>query len=414
MDKTFETGKKLVELCKAGKHLEAIDKLYAPNIVSLEVHGTPEMPARMEGIAAIRKKGKWWQKTERAYDWLVGGYRWTLQVVLEHRALTLLICGGLFLITIGLFYVIPKGFIPNDDTSRIVGYTEAAEGISFAEMSRHQEQMVNLIRADPNVVGVLSTVGQSDVSAASNSGNILVLLKPIAQRSKDVDTIIEDLRPTLATVPGIQIFLQNPPLVQVGGQVTKSPYQLTLQGADRNELYANAETLQRKMAALPQLLDVTSDLQTKNPQLNVDIDRDKASSLGISAQQIEDALNDAYGTKQISTIYATSNEYQVIMEVKPEYQEDPSALGRLYIHSTAAPSSSSLSFSHACWPRSSRFALPNRRFLARQPMDRTIQSLLHIASRMPYQRRMCHMLRYNEIYKQIHQKRRRLWNTYNS
>jgi HAE1 family hydrophobic/amphiphilic exporter-1 len=130
-------------------------------------------------------------------------------------------------------------------------------------------------------------------------------------------------------------------LVQVGGQVTKSPYQLTLQGPERNELYTNAEALQKKMAALPQLLDVTSDLQTKNPQLNVDIDRDKASSLGVTAQQIEDALNDAYGTKQISTIYATSNEYQVIMEVKPEYQQDPSALGRLYIHATAGPSAAS-------------------------------------------------------------------------
>src|SRR6267143_1131342 len=285
----------------------------------------------------------WWQKTERGYEWLVGGYRWTLQLVLEHRALTKLICGVLFLVTIGLFYVIPKGFIPNDDTSRIVGYTEAAEGISFEEMSRHQEQMVDLIRADSNVVGVLSTVGFSDVSAASNSGNVLVLLKPINERKKDVDTIIEDLRPRLATVPGMRIFLQNPPLVQVGGQVTKSPYQLKLQGPERNELYANAEALQKKMAALPQLLDVTSDLQTKNPQLNVDIDRDKASSLGVSAQQIEDALNDAYGTKQISTIYATSNEYQVIMEVKPEYQQDPSALGRLYIHSTATAASASSS-----------------------------------------------------------------------
>src|SRR5712671_591791 len=296
-----------------------------------------------DGTAAVPAKGKWWQKTERAYEWLVGGYRWTLQIALEHRALTMLICGALFLVTVGLFYVIPKGFIPNDDTSRIVGYTEAAEGISFAEMSRHQEQIVDLIRSDPNVVGVLSTVGQSDVSAASNTGNILILLKPIAQRSKDVETIIEDLRPRLAAVPGMRIFLQNPPLVQVGGQVTKSPYQLTLQGPDRNELYTNAETLQRKMAALPQLLDVTSDLQTKNPQLNVDIDRDKASSVGISAQQIEDALNDAYGTKQISTIYATSNEYQVIMEVKPEYQQDPSALGRLYIHSTATAASASSS-----------------------------------------------------------------------
>ncbi|MDX6406323.1 MAG: hydrophobic/amphiphilic exporter (mainly bacteria), family [Blastocatellia bacterium] len=299
-----------------------------------DADGTSALPA---------ERSTWWQKTERGYEWLVGGYRWTLQVALDHRALTMMICGVLFLITIGLFYVIPKGFIPNDDTSRIVGYTEAAEGISFAEMSRHQEQIVDLIRADPNVVGVLSTVGFSDVSAASNTGNILVLLKPVNQRSKDVDSIIGDLRPRLATVAGMQIFLQNPPLVQVGGQVTKSPYQLTLQGPDRNELYTDADALQKKMAALPQLLDVTSDLQIKNPQLNVQIDRDKASSLGISAQQIEDALNDAYGTRQISTIYATSNEYQVIMEVKPEYQQDPDALGRLFIHSTATASTASSS-----------------------------------------------------------------------
>jgi HAE1 family hydrophobic/amphiphilic exporter-1 len=312
--------------------------------------------------------GKWWQKTERAYEWLVDSYRWTLQVVLEHRALTILICGVLFLITIGLFYVIPKGFIPNDDTSRIVGYTEAAEGISFAEMSRHQEQLVDLIRADPNVVGVLSTVGQSDVSAASNSGNILILLKPLSQRRKDVDTIIEDLRPRLASVPGMRIFLQNPPLVQVGGQVTKSPYQLTLQGPERNELYAGADVLQRKMAALPQLLDVTSDIQIKNPQLNVDIDRDKASALGVTAQQIEDALNDAYGTRQISTIYATSNEYEVIMEVKPEYQQDPSALGRLYIHSTTpAPSASQSTQPQSTPVQSSAQAVSSTQAPAGQP-----------------------------------------------
>ena len=286
-------------------------------------------------------RGKWWQKSERAYDWLLGGYSWTLQLVLEHRALTMLICGVLFAITILFFYIIPKGFIPNDDTSRIVGYTEAAEGISFEQMSRHQQQIVDVIRGNPNVVGVLSTVGKSDVSAASNTGNILILLKPLAQRKQDVETIITDLRPKLANVPGVRIYLQNPPLVQVGGQVTKSPYQLTLQGPDRNELYASADALLKKIAALPQLLDVTSDIQIKNPQLNVDIDRDKASALGISAQQIEDALNDAYGTRQISTIYATSNEYEVILEVKPEYQEDPSALGRLYIHSTASASSSS-------------------------------------------------------------------------
>jgi HAE1 family hydrophobic/amphiphilic exporter-1 len=285
--------------------------------------------------APVAHHGKFWQATERGYEWLVGSYRWTLQIALEHRALTLLICGVLFLITIALFYVIPKGFIPNDDTAQIVGYTEAAEGISFEEMSRHQEQIVDLIRKDPNVVGVLSTVGESDISAASNTGNILVLLKPVHDRKKNVETIIDDLRPRLASVPGVRIYLQNPPLVQVGGQVTKSPYQLTLQGPDRDELYAKANELMQKMTQMPQLLDVTSDIQTKNPQINVDIDRDKAAAVGVSAQQIEDALNDAYGTRQISTIYATSNEYQVILEVKPEYQRDPSALGGLYIHSTA-------------------------------------------------------------------------------
>jgi len=293
------------------------------------------------GTPALERHGKFWEITERGYDWLVGGYRWTLRIALDYSALTLAICGVLFLVTIGLFYIIPKGFIPNDDTAQIVGYTEAAEGISFNEMSRHQEQIVDLIRKDPNVVGVLSTVGESDISAASNTGNVLILLKPVNQRKKDVEAIIDDLRPRLAQVPGMRIYLQNPPLVQVGGQVTKSPYQLTLQGPDRDELYANANVLQQKMAVLPQLLDVTSDIQIRNPQLNVDIDRDKASAVGVTAQQIEDALNDAYGTRQISTIYATSNEYQVILEVKPEYQQDPSALGQLYIHSTATATTAS-------------------------------------------------------------------------
>jgi HAE1 family hydrophobic/amphiphilic exporter-1 len=297
-----------------------------------------EPPAVAGGHEAdALRHGKLWQASERGYEWLVGGYRWTLQIALEHRALTLLICGVLFLITIALFYVIPKGFIPNDDTAQIVGYTEAAEGISFGEMSRHQEQIVDLIRKDPNVVGVLSTVGESDISAASNTGNILILLKPVHDRKKDVESIIVDLRPKLASVPGVRIYLQNPPLVQVGGQVTKSPYQLTLQGPERDELYAKANELMGRMAAMPQLLDVTSDIQTKNPQLNVNIDRDKAAAVGVTAQQIEDALNNAYGTRQISTIYATTNEYQVILEVKPEYQQDPSALGHLYIHATAAP-----------------------------------------------------------------------------
>ena len=220
-------------------------------------------------------------------------------------------------------------------------------------------------------------MGQSDVSAASNTGNILVLLKPLAQRQARVDTVIEELRPKLAAVAGMRIYLQNPPLVQVGGQVTKSPYQLTLQGPDRKELYQNAEALEQKMAALPGLLDVTSDIQQHNPQLNVEIDRDKASSLGITAQQVENALNSAYGTQQISTIYASTNEYQVILEVQPQYQLDPSALAKLYIHSTATASTASQSSTQSSMAQPSptpaySFQAPAGETITSQTTDRLI------------------------------------------
>jgi len=298
--------------------------------------------ARPHDEASSSEHVSWWWWLERGYELMADGYRWSLQRVLEHRALTVLISTALLVVTVLLFYRIPKGFIPNDDTGQIIGYTEAAEGVSFPEMSRHQAQLVDVIRGDKNVTGVLSTVGQSDVSAASNTGNILILLKPLSQRREDVDQIIEDLRPKLATVPGIRIYLQNPPLVQVGGQVTKSPYQLTLQGPDRDQVYRNANQLQQKIAALPGVLDVTSDIQIHNPQLNVEIDRDKAGALGISAQEIEDTLNDAYGTRQISTIYGSTNEYQVILEVKPQFQQDPSSLGKLYVHASASPPPSTM------------------------------------------------------------------------
>jgi HAE1 family hydrophobic/amphiphilic exporter-1 len=300
-------------------------------IVGSNTQTVGEVPRDPTTETARSPRNGFWSWTETAYERLVGGYRRSLEIVLRHRALTVLISGVLFIVTIALFYLIPKGFIPNDDTGQIIGYTEAAEGISFTEMRRHQEQIVDIIRKNPNVAGVLSTVGESDVSAASNTGNVLVLLKPFNQRKADVDAVIEQLRPQLSQVPGIRIYLQNPPLVQIGGQVTKSPYELTLQGPDRDELYKNARALQDKLLTLPNLIDVTSDIQINNPQLNVQIDRDKASSVGISVQQIEDMLNDAFGTRQISTIYATSNEYEVIVEVKPEYQRDASTLGQLYI-----------------------------------------------------------------------------------
>jgi HAE1 family hydrophobic/amphiphilic exporter-1 len=231
--------------------------------------------------------------------------------------------------------VIPKGFLSSDDTGQFIGYTEGLAGVSFTEMQRHQKEATDLIRAHPAVAGVSSTVGQSDASPAGNSGNLLVLLKPRAERRQDVDEIIEELRPKLARVSGLRVFLQNPPSVSIGGQVTRSPYQLTLQASDRAELARVTEKLEAKVKAIPGLVDVATDLQNKNPQLAVTIDRDKASALGLTASQVEDALNNSYGTRQVSTIYTPTNEYQVILELLPEYQTSPQALSMLYVRNTA-------------------------------------------------------------------------------
>jgi HAE1 family hydrophobic/amphiphilic exporter-1 len=272
---------------------------------------------------------------ESIYRRMVQLYEWTLQLVLGWKLYFLLLSGVLAALTVVLFYFIPKGFIQSDDTGQIVGYTEAAQGISFEEMFRHHQELVDIILKDVNVSGVLSTVGESDVSAATNSGNLLILLKSVKERPLDVDGVIAELRTQLSTVPGIRVYLQNPPLVQVGGEVTKSPYQLSLQGPNRDELYKNALALQQKLESLPHLLDVTNDVEIDNPELNINIDRDEAAALGVTAQQVETTLDDAYGTPQVSTIYGSSNEYQVILEVKPEYQQDPSELGKLYVRSNS-------------------------------------------------------------------------------
>lgn len=281
------------------------------------------------------KHSKLFQISEKAFDMMLNAYRSSLNKVLQYRNEWLIVSLILAAITAYLFYIIPKGFIPSDDQGQIVGYTEGAQGISFEDMQKHQQELVELIRQDANVATVSSTVGQSEASPASNTGTLLILLKPTKERKKDVEEIIEELRPKLANVAGIQIFLQNPPSISIGGQVTKSLYQITLQGPTAEELYQSATDLQNKMSELPELQDVTSDLQINNPQLNIDIDRDKASAVGVSAQQIEDTLNSAYGTRQISTIYTASNEYQVIMEVRPDLQNDVNDVSQLYIHASA-------------------------------------------------------------------------------
>jgi HAE1 family hydrophobic/amphiphilic exporter-1 len=296
---------------------------------------TPMLCSRFLRASHVAGEGRFFRATERIFTAWLGLYDRTLGWILARQKETLAVSGVLLVVTGLLFAVIPKGFLSSDDTGQFIGYTEGLPGVSFAEMARHQKEVADLIRREPAVRGVSSTVGASDASPAGNSGSLLVLLKPRNQRKQDVDAVIEALRPKLASVSGIRVFLQNPPSVSIGGQVTRSPYQITLQGSDRAELARYTEVLEAKVKTLPGLVDVTTDLQNRNPQLAVTIDRDKASALGLTASQVEDALNNSYGTRQVSTIYTPTNEYQVILELLPEYQASPQALSLLYVRNAA-------------------------------------------------------------------------------
>ncbi|WP_218079338.1 multidrug efflux RND transporter permease subunit [Anthocerotibacter panamensis] len=267
--------------------------------------------------------------SERLFDGLLQGYQRSLQWVLGHRPLMLLTFTALLGATIGLFIIVPKGFIPTEDTGQITANTEAAQGISFGDMIRHQKEVAAIISRNPYVDAYNSSVG----NAASNAGRLFIRLKPRSERPS-ADEIIQDLRKQVAGIPGIRVYFQNPPAIRIGGQQSKALYQYTLQSPDTDELYKVAPVLEAKLRTLPELQDVNSDLQLKNPQVNIAIDRDKAAALGVTAQQIQMALGSAYGTPQISLFYTSTNQYRVILTVLPPYQSNTAALARLYVRST--------------------------------------------------------------------------------
>jgi HAE1 family hydrophobic/amphiphilic exporter-1 len=218
----------------------------------------------------------------------------------------------------------------------MLAITEAAQGTSYYQMVEYQKAIADVIARDPNVDSLVSSVGgaTSSTMGGPNFGQIIVHLKPRSQRRLLVNDIIEELRPKLASFPGMKVYVQNPPTIQIGGQVTKSQYQFSMQSPDKDEIYAAAQKLELAVAKMPGLQDVTSNLQIQTPQVNVTIDRDKAAALQVNAQQIENALYDAYGPRWVSTIYAAVNEYKVLLELMPEYQADPRALSLLYFKST--------------------------------------------------------------------------------
>jgi len=295
---------------------------------------TPMLCSRFLRPPAEERHGRFYKVSEGAFQALLTGYKWSLDRVLHFRRATMAVSFLLLVATAWLLMIMPKGFLPSEDTGQIFGFTEAAQGISFESMGRHQQALADVVLKDPNVDAFSSSIGAGGSSVAGNQGRIFIRLKDRDQRRLSADEVIQELRVKAASIPGIRMFLQNPPPIRIGGQLTKSLYQLTLQSPDTDELYARATELEARLRELPGLQDVTSDLQIQSPQVNVEIDRDRAVALGVTAGQVEDALYTAYGNRWISTIYAPNNEYRVIMELLPERQREVGDLSLLYVRSS--------------------------------------------------------------------------------
>jgi HAE1 family hydrophobic/amphiphilic exporter-1 len=292
---------------------------------------TPLLCSRMLRLEREEAHGRIHAFAGRMFDYMLAGYRKSLILVLAHRRLAMLGFGALFVATGILFTYMPKGFLPSDDVGQLFVFTEAAQDISFDAMSGLQQQIAEIVRRNPHVESVMSFVGGGGSASSLNSGRMFIALKPRNERPS-ADAVLQELRPDIAMVPGIKAFVQNVPAIRLG-QLTKSLYQYTLQATDTNELYEWAPKIDEKLKTLPGLVDVTSDLQITQPQVTVAIDRNRASALGVSAQSIENTLYDAYGSRQVSTIYAPTNQYWVVMELLPRFQTDPSALSMLYVRS---------------------------------------------------------------------------------
>ncbi|HZR81681.1 MAG TPA: efflux RND transporter permease subunit [Candidatus Binatia bacterium] len=293
---------------------------------------TPMLCARFLRPPAAEQHGRFYEATERMFAALLARYEQSLRWVLRHRAGTFLVSLLILVATAWLFVRVPKGFIPDEDQGAIFTVTEAPQGTSFDAMSKYQLAVTDVIRKDPAVRGLFSSIAVAATAGSTtpNQGRIFTHLKKRSERDS-IPEILARLRPAVAQVPGMRAYMQVMPTIRIGGQLTKSLYQFTLQSPDTDDLYQAAPKLEAKLRELPQLQDVTSDLQIRNPQVNIDINRDRASALGVTAEQIESALSDAYGSRWISTIYAPNNEYRVIVELEPEYQDDPAALGLLYV-----------------------------------------------------------------------------------
>ncbi len=315
------------------------------------------------------KRHNWmYRKLEDIVEAWTRWYGVTLRWALRHRVLVML-TGILVLVgTVWEFWSIPKGFLPEEDTSQISVSTEARQGISFDSMKAHQDAVNRVIRADPSVIQFFSNVSASNNNGLNNGraflhlkdpserpwtnspryrrllerygdaavvGSVVRWMRPLFEHQLTVADVMHGLQPRFNKIPGMRVYMQNPPAIRIGGRISKSLYQYTLSSPDTDQLYKSAQLMLEKMRASNTLADVTSDLQIENPQANVVVDRDKASALGVTAQAVESALYSAYGQRQVSPIYTSNNEYWVVVQVQEHFQSDPAMLSELYIHSSS-------------------------------------------------------------------------------
>ncbi len=302
-------------------------------IVSLTL--TPMLCSRfLKPIDHHAKPGRLFRWSEAAFDAVLRGYDRSLTVVLRHRRTTLAVTLLTLVATGWLYVIVPKGFFPIEDTGQISAISEGAQDVSFEAMSRAMEKVAAIIKADPAVDQVNATVGAVGASATLNTGRLFIGLKPLEQRKEPIGRVISRLKNKVEGIPELKVYLQPVQNISVGGRQSKSLYQYTVQAIDMDELRDAATKLEARMLAMPSLRDVTSDLQIKSPQAMVEIDRDRAAALGVTADAIRTALYSAFGARQVATIYTPTNDYQVILEVDPRYSRDLSALSTLYVHST--------------------------------------------------------------------------------
>ncbi len=296
---------------------------------------TPMLSSRFLRPPSEHRRSRFFTITEDWFNAFLGAYDRSLQVVLRHRVVTMVVSAAILVGTGLLFVTVPKGFIPDQDTDQMTVTTEALEGTSFQQMVEYQGRIAEILRHDPDIDSLVSSIGGSTATTlgGNNYGQIVVHLKPREHRKELVGAIIERLRPQLAQTPGMRVYPLNPPVIRIGGLVSKSLYQFTMYGPERESLYASAEELQKKLSSLPSLIDVASDMMIKSPQVEVTVDRDRAATMGLNIQQIENALYDAYGPRWASTIYSPVNEYKVLLELLPQYQQDPKLLSMLYFKS---------------------------------------------------------------------------------